>query len=94
VQPLLEIALLPVAYAVLLLLTLQLFRFAGGSAATCIHALALDTKKILSYRATPVKPHQYSNGLVASAYRAGYFYAFLLARLGQVSYGAGSSFVI
>jgi hypothetical protein len=33
VHPLLEIALLPVAYAVLLLLTLQLFRFAGGAAA-------------------------------------------------------------
>jgi hypothetical protein len=44
VHPLLEIALLPVAYAVLLLLTLQLFRFAGGLAATCTHALAMDTK--------------------------------------------------
>jgi hypothetical protein len=53
------IALLHPAYAVLLLLTLQLFRFAGGLAAHCIDVKASDTKMIISYRRVRVKPYQY-----------------------------------
>jgi hypothetical protein len=49
------LALLPVTYAVLLLPTLQLFRFTGGLATVRIDALTSDTTMIVTYRSVPVK---------------------------------------